>query len=162
VATAPPSVQDQPVGEQPPHVLLEGEHLATNGGQPAPVPQAEAKQETLSQAVNRKVREAKVAKGGKQARTLKEVRTFFEELTGPAEKPGVKRLAELLLKFIQGQLLDKTMAKHLNALFLNVAPQREQDTEPAPAVATQEPKPAQVGQDLPVIEIAGSELTDVA
>ena len=88
MATEQPRVQENTVAEQSPIVPVEGERPATNGEQPAPVPQAEAKQETLSQAVTRKVRESKVAKGGKQARSLKEVRAFIDELTGPAEKPG--------------------------------------------------------------------------
>jgi len=154
VATEEPHTQDQPVSEQPSIAP------ADRPEQLAPVPQAEAKPESLSQAVTRKVREAKVAKGGKQARTLKEVRTFFEELTGPAEKPGVRRLAELVLKFIEGRMVDKTMTKHVNALFPNAAPDLEQvpeeATDPGPP---QEPEPM---QDLPVVAVARSEQTAVA
>jgi len=139
MTTDQPPAQDQSVGEQPP--------IASAGEPPAPVPQAEAKQETLSQAVTKKVREAKVAKGGKQARSLKEVRSFFEELTGPGEKPGVKKLAELVVKFIQGQLLDKTMTRHINALFPNVASQQQEETTASSAEPTQELEPVSV--DLP-------------
>ena len=146
-ATEQPTAQENTVAEQPPTPSIGAE-------QPAPVPQVEAKQETLSQAVTRKVRESKVAKGGKQARSLKEVRAFFEELTGPAEKPGVKRLAELLLKFIQGHMVDRTMRQKVDALF----PEAE---ESAPA-EPQEPEPAQVSQDLPIVEVAESELIEVA
>lgn len=74
--------------------------------------------ETLSQGVKRKVRDAKVAAGGKQARNLRDVRLFFEEiLTGPEEDSSVKTLAELFLKFIQGHYTDATMAKKVNGLF---------------------------------------------
>jgi len=147
--------QDQRVEEQP--------AIAPPDEPSAPVPQAETKPETLSQAVNRRVRESKVARGGRQARSLKEVRTFFEELSGPAEKPGVKRLAELMVKFIQGQLLDKTMTKHINSLFPKVAPDVEPEeaaeSDPEP---TQEPEPMPVNQDVPAGAVAQSEHTAVA
>jgi hypothetical protein len=77
------------------------------------------------------------------------VRTFFEELTGPGEKPGVKRLAELVVKFIQGQLLDKTMSRHLNALFADAAPESAGDTNSVP-VGAQEAEREQASQDLSV------------
>jgi ParB-like chromosome segregation protein Spo0J len=73
--------------------------------------------EKLSSRVVKAVRAAKIEKGGKQARSLAEVRKFFEELTGPAENRQVKALAEMMLKFIQGRLTDKTMATKLNILF---------------------------------------------
>jgi len=160
VANLPVPTQDQenPAGTEAPAGPVVTE-------QPAPVPQGEAKPETLSQTVTRKVRDAKVAKGGKQARTLKEVRAFFEGLTGPAEKPGVKKLADLLLRFIEGHMVDRTMRQRVDALFPDVAAEPEQepavDTTSVPGV-TQVSEPAQVGQDLPVVEVAESELTKVA
>jgi hypothetical protein len=73
--------------------------------------------ESLSKAVVTKVREKKIARGGKQSRSLAEVRSFLEGLTGPAERPQVKHLCELLLEYIQGRLADDTMAQRLSALF---------------------------------------------
>lgn len=102
--------------------------------------------ETLSQGVKRKVRDAKVAAGGKQARNLRDLRVFFEELTGPAEKPTVKTLAELFLKFIQGYYTDATMAKKVAGLF----PAGE--VTPAPSDAVALPSDAQEGQ--PEAEVA--------
>ena len=71
----------------------------------------------LSSRVVKAVRAAKIEKGGKQARSLAEVRKFFEGLTGPGEKAQMKALAEVMLKFIQGRLADKTMEHKLNDLF---------------------------------------------
>lgn len=97
--------------------------------------------ETLSQGVKRKVRDAKVAAGGKQARNLRDVRLFFEELlTGPDEQAGAKTLAELFLKFIQGYYTDATMAKKVAGLF-----PASQATPVAPEAVAGQPD-AQEGQ----------------
>jgi len=77
---------------------------------------ASAVGEKLASRVVKAVRAAKIEKGGKQARSLAEIRKFFEGLTGPGEKPRVKTLAEMMLNFIQGRLTDKTMEHKLNEL----------------------------------------------
>jgi ParB family chromosome partitioning protein len=83
--------------------------------------------ESLSKSVVKRVRERKIARGGKQSRSLAEVRSFLEGLTGPAEKPQLKDLCDLLLEYIQGRLTDDTMAQRLSALF----PERKQEEQGA-------------------------------
>ena len=83
--------------------------------------------ESLSKSVVKQVREKKIARGGKQSRSLAEVRSFLEGLTGPAERPQVKDLCDLLLEYIQGRLADDTMAQRLSALF----PERKQEEQGA-------------------------------
>ena len=83
--------------------------------------------ESLSKSVVKRVRERKIARGGKQSRSLAEVRSFLEGLTGPAERPQVKDLCDLLLEYIQGRLADDTMAQRLSALF----PERKQEEQGA-------------------------------
>jgi ParB family chromosome partitioning protein len=83
--------------------------------------------ESLSRSVVKQVREKKIARGGKQSRSLAEVRSFLEGLTGPAERPQVKDLCGLLLEYIQGRLADDTMAQRLSALF----PERKQEEQGA-------------------------------
>ena len=83
--------------------------------------------ESLSKSVVKQVREKKIARGGKQSRSLAEVRSFLEGLTGPAERPQVKDLCDLLLEYIQGRLADDTMAQRLSALF----PERTQEEQGA-------------------------------
>jgi ParB family chromosome partitioning protein len=73
--------------------------------------------ESLSKSVVKQVREKKIARGGKQSRSLAEVRSFLQGLTGPAERPQVKDLCDLLLEYIQGRLADDTMTQRLSALF---------------------------------------------
>ena len=83
--------------------------------------------ESLSKSVVKQVREKKIARGGKQSRSLAEVRSFLEGLTGPAERPQVKELCGLLLEYIQGRLADDTMAQRLSALF----PERKREEQGA-------------------------------
>jgi hypothetical protein len=75
----------------------------------------------------KQVRAKKIARGGKQSRSLAEVRSFLEGLTGPAERPQVKALCDLLLEYIQGRLADDTMTQRLSALF----PARKQEEQGA-------------------------------
>jgi len=75
----------------------------------------------------KRVREKKIARGGKQSRSLAEVRSFLEGLTGPAERPQVKDLCDLLLEYIKGRLADDTMTQRLSALF----PERKQEEQGA-------------------------------
>ncbi len=70
--------------------------------------------ESISGRVVKAVREAKIEKGGKQARSLAEVRKFFENAK---ETPSLKVISETILKFIEGRLTDKTMEKKLTELF---------------------------------------------
>ena len=83
--------------------------------------------ESLSKSVVKQVREKKIARGGKQSRSLAEVRSFLEGLTGPAERPQVKDLCEMLLEYIQGRIADDTMTQRLSALF----PERKQEEQGA-------------------------------
>jgi hypothetical protein len=69
-----------------------------------------------SQEVVRKVRDKKIDQGKAQGRSLAEVRSFLEGLTGPAEPAPVKEFAEDFLKFIQGKIKDETMEKRLRKL----------------------------------------------
>lgn len=60
--------------------------------------------------VRKKVREKKIESGvGGKGRSMKEVRTFFEELIGPAEPEGIKEFSKRVLDFIAGKITDKQM-----------------------------------------------------
>lgn len=72
---------------------------------PAPVTSGE---------IIKRVRNKKIEKGGKQARSLKELKDFLEGLTGPADP--LKVFAETMLKFIGGTYTDATMEKKLKAM----------------------------------------------
>ena len=50
--------------------------------------------------LNLVVRKKRAAKGAKVGRTLREVKRFFEGMTGPGEENRVKEIAENVLKFI--------------------------------------------------------------
>lgn len=102
----------------------------------APVPPTGEK---LSSRVVKAVRAAKIDKGGKQARSLSELRKFFEELT---EKAQVKALAEMMLKFIQGRLTDKTMENKLTDLFATQQGVKEAQEPEASTVAQDQPQSA--------------------
>jgi ParB/RepB/Spo0J family partition protein len=69
------------------------------------------KGETKTKDVVASVRKKKVSRGKSQARTLSEVREFFEGLTGPVDE--CKPLAELVLRFIAGSIADTDMGKDL-------------------------------------------------
>lgn len=77
--------------------------------------EAEAEGGTSTKNVVKKVRKKKHKRGKKHARSLSEVREYFEGLTGPAEV--CKPLAELMLKFIGGSVSDEDMTKSLNGFF---------------------------------------------
>lgn len=115
---------------------------------------AEAEQEgdTTTKNVVKKVRKKKAKKGKKQARSLSEVREYFESLTGPAENANVKSLAELVLRFISGSVTDEDMTKGLNGLFPSV----QSDTVPVnpPAVTDDEVAAAVARGDLTPEEAA--------
>lgn len=75
------------------------------------------KKPTKSQRIKKAVRDKKIDKGGKQGRTLSEVRKFLDALqeksaTG-ADGDKVNRLCKLFLKFIEGGLRDDTMENKL-------------------------------------------------
>ncbi len=76
--------------------------------------------------IRKKVREKKIENNQGKGRSIKELRTFFEEMTGPAEGEAVKGLAESMLKFIAGKIKDKGM---VNALVKYAKPDQE-DKEP--------------------------------
>ena len=59
--------------------------------------------------VRKKVRAKKIEKGEGKGRSMKEVKTFFEELTGPAEPEGIQEFSKKLLDFIAGKITDKQM-----------------------------------------------------
>src|SRR5262249_10183431 len=60
--------------------------------------------ESLPKPVVKQVRKKKIARGGQQPRPRAEARSSLEGLTGPAERPQVKDLCDLLLEYIQGRL----------------------------------------------------------
>jgi len=78
-----------------------------------------------SQKVVKQVRDKKIDQGKSQARSLAEVRSFLEGLTGPAESTSLKEFAEDFLKFIQGKIKDETMAKRLRDLLPPSGPEPE-------------------------------------
>ncbi len=85
----------------------------------AALAEVESSEEGVStESVTKAVRERKISKGKGQARTLKNVRDYFEGLTGPAELDGVQSLGELMLKFIGGKIKESTMTKRLNNLLV--------------------------------------------
>jgi ParB/RepB/Spo0J family partition protein len=74
-----------------------------------------------TESVTKAVREKKIEQGKSQARSLKEVKEFFEGITGPAENPEVKKLAENVLDFIKGKITEKAMTMRLNKMFKDAA-----------------------------------------
>lgn len=80
--------------------------------------------------VRKTVRKKKQAKGGKQARTLAEVREFFESMTGPAETDGVRAMAGVMLRFIAGKTSDEEMAASINELLTFDIPEDEPASHP--------------------------------
>ena len=113
---------------------------------PAPVTSAE---------IIKRTREKKIQQGGKQARTLKELRGFLEGFTGPAESSNLKAFAETFLKFIQGHYADATMERKLKG-FLVANP----EPEIAGLEATMVPEVPSMFL-TPLSEIAGLEATIV-
>jgi ParB/RepB/Spo0J family partition protein len=97
----------------------EEQQKAIEPAQPDATPMKTDLAEKMSSRVVKAVRVARIEKGGKQARSLAEVRKFFE---GMNENPPVKALAGMMLEFIQGRLTDETMASNLNSLFPDKAP----------------------------------------
>jgi hypothetical protein len=59
-----------------------------------------------SEVIRKKVRDRKIESGQAKARTLKEVRTFFEEQHGPGP---IRELAESILDFLAGKITDSQM-----------------------------------------------------
>ena len=92
----------------------EQQQQAMDPVQPDATPMKTDLGEKMSSRVVKAVRAAKIEKGGKQARTLAEVRKFFEGLN---ENTQVNSLAGLMVEFIQGRLSDETMEANLNGLF---------------------------------------------
>jgi ParB/RepB/Spo0J family partition protein len=66
-----------------------------------------------SEVVNQAVRNQKIAAGGGKSRSVKEIRKFLEELTGPAEQDGVRELSKKLLAYIGGKITDQQMTNAL-------------------------------------------------
>jgi ParB/RepB/Spo0J family partition protein len=79
--------------------------------------EASAEGDTSTKSVTKKVRGKKQKKGQGTARTLSEVREFFEGLLGPAEPVPVRALAELMALFIAGKNSDKEMQESVELLF---------------------------------------------
>lgn len=58
-----------------------------------------------TEVVKQKVRKVRQSNGvGGASLSMKEVRAFFGELTGPAESEGVRTLAKTMVKFISGEM----------------------------------------------------------
>lgn len=66
--------------------------------------------------VRAKVREQKIEKNEAKSRTMKEVREFFEALTGPAEKDTVRKMAKKMGDFLCGKITDERMTNFLNTI----------------------------------------------
>ncbi len=101
--------------------------------------------------VKGKVRKAKQKKGKSLARTMSDMRDYFEGLTGPAEKDSLRALACLMISYCQGKNSDDEMTADLGLLFDVYGPQPVEETaEPTPTVdsvqATEEAEPI-VGTD---------------
>jgi ParB/RepB/Spo0J family partition protein len=93
-----------------------------NGGSPGVTPVTPGsspvvKRRRQADAVRQKVRAKRIEGGGAHPRQLREVKTFLEELTGPGEKPGLREMAKILLRFVEGGLTDKTTRLKLDTLF---------------------------------------------
>jgi len=67
----------------------------------------------VAETVRKRVRDRKIEAGGGKSRSIKEVRTFFEELSGPAESEAVRKLSEALLHFLSGKITDEQMTSAL-------------------------------------------------
>jgi ParB/RepB/Spo0J family partition protein len=99
-----------------------------------------------SQEVVAAVRDKKIASGGKGSqRSIKEIRKFFEGLTGCGEPPAVKVFADDFLKFIQGKIKDETMEKRLRKVIV-VDPVPE--TAPVTVAPVVEPIPVAVPESV--------------
>jgi hypothetical protein len=98
-----------------------------------------------SQNVVKQVRNKKIDKGKGQARSLAEVRSFLEGLTGPGEPMTLKEFAEEFLKFVQGKIKDETMEKRLRKLLAQGQanePQNEPVSLPEPETTVTVPEPS--------------------
>ncbi len=84
--------------------------------------QTEVATDTDSKTVIKKVRQKKINQGKKQARSLAEVKEYFRGLTGPAENPKVKDLAEYVLQFVGGGITEDDMTAKVNGLFTLPSP----------------------------------------
>lgn len=97
--------------------------LATNAARDiAQLPEA-SRQEIIQQATNENgridagaVREAVRAQGGKRARTVKELRVFFDSFTGEDSTEKEQTLARDFLAFIAGELTERQMANRIEKL----------------------------------------------
>jgi ParB/RepB/Spo0J family partition protein len=69
----------------------------------------------VAEAIRKRVRGKKIEAGGGKARSSKEVRTFFEELTGPAEAEAeaIRGLSQAMVLFLSGKITDKQMTNAL-------------------------------------------------
>ena len=74
-----------------------------------------------SEVIRKKVRDKKIQKGEAKARSIKEVRTFFEELTGPAEAEAIRGLSEAVVLFLSGKITDKQMTNALEKFTMSAA-----------------------------------------
>lgn len=79
---------------------------------------AEAKDDVTgkvdTEVVKKKVRAKKIETGaGSTALSLKEVRTFFEELTGPGESEAIRELSKKVLSFVAGKITEQQMSNAL-------------------------------------------------
>jgi ParB/RepB/Spo0J family partition protein len=63
--------------------------------------------------VRNAVRTQRISEGGKQARTVREVRKFFEGLKEEEDTGKLNKLADAALKFLDGRILEKTFKEKL-------------------------------------------------
>ena len=85
----------------------------------------------------KRTREKKIQQGGKQARSLKELKDFLQGFIDEAS--NIKPFAETFLKFIQGTYTDATMERKLKGFIVGVP-----DEPPAGLEATVAPEVAAV------------------
>lgn len=107
-AQAAIAISDLPPAEQKDVVTSPEDKVDGSQDPSIPVPTSE---------VIKRVREKKIQCGKKQPRTLKEVKDFFEGLTGAGKAARLRNLATTILQFIQGEITDKTMINNINLLF---------------------------------------------
>jgi ParB/RepB/Spo0J family partition protein len=104
-------------GPTPPveqHVVTPKNRKGTNTGKKkAAKGAARATKRKANKTVTAAIRKKKAAKGKKKGRSIGEVKEFLEGLTGPAEFPPVRSLAEIFLKFIDGRLDETAMQEGL-------------------------------------------------
>ncbi len=115
-----------------------------------------------AEVIRKRVRNKRIEAGnGGKGRSLKELRVYFEEQTGPGETVAVRELCKKVLGYIAGKISDKQMnnalAKHTVVCeedgAVEVTPVEASQPAPAESVAQVEPVASE-----PVVEAAQTEV----